>query len=260
MIINRPKRPGDLVPYLEPGPSADLDVIQGVVTAFSSINSTSTVELAGGRTVTNLPIIGNPGHIGVGSVVMVLRNRTRYFILGSITAGAGEAFGWQPIASGSLAGQSQVSVSVPVGVYSQLKLTLVGTRAASSGAGEIWCRVNNVSSSVYQTGRVNINPSSGNMTNNYYDTHGNGFVLAFWTSTDGTSTYGTATGLFLATDDPNSNINFEGQFSRQGATPNVGIAGGRTTTNLAVSSLQIRTEGGVNFASNSRYWLEGYIG
>src|SRR5690606_41960351 len=44
----------------------------------------------------------------------------------------------------------------------------------------------------------------------------------------------------LATDDPNSNVNFEGQFSRQGATPNVGFTGGRTTSNLAVSSLQDR--------------------
>ena len=84
MTINRPKRPGDLAPFLEPGPSAGLDVIQGVVTAFNPNNNTNTVELAGGRTETNLPIIGNPGFIGVGSVVMVLRNRTRYFILGPI--------------------------------------------------------------------------------------------------------------------------------------------------------------------------------
>lgn len=88
MTINRPKRPGDLAPFLEPGPSAGLDVIQGVVTAFNPANNTNTVELAGGRTEADLPVIGNPGLLGVNSVVMVLRNRTRYFILGPITAGA----------------------------------------------------------------------------------------------------------------------------------------------------------------------------
>jgi len=226
----------------------------------SSVNSDGTVNLStSGVIIPNIPRLSNAAVI-VGEPVQVLTIRGSAIVLGPVAAGVGGAFGWRPIASGSLAGQSQVSISVPVGVYSQLKLTLVGTRATSSGAGEIWCRVNNVSSSVYQTGRVNFNPASGNMTNNYHDTHGNGFVLAFWTSTDGTNTYGTATGLFLATDDPNSNVNFEGQFSRQGATPNVGFTGGRTTSNLAVSSLQIRTEGAVNFASNSRYWLEGYIG
>ena len=261
MTINRPKRPGDLVPYLEPGPSADLDVIQGVVTAFDPANNTNTVELAGGRTETNLPIIGNPGFLEVGSVVMVLRKRTRYFILGPITAVAGGVLGWRHIASGSLAGQSEVSIPVrPIGLYSQLRLTLVGTRGSGAGAGEIWCRINNITSSVYQTGRVNINPISGNMTNNYYDTHGEGFVLAFWTSTAGTNTYGTATGLFLATDATSAEINFEGQFSRQGTTPNVGFTGGRMIGNRSVGSLQIRTEGGVDFADNSRYWLEGYIG
>lgn len=84
MTVNRPRRPGDLAPFLEPGPSADLDVIQGVVTAFDPDTNENTVELAGGRIETDLPVIGDPGLLGVDSVVMVLRNRTRYFILGPI--------------------------------------------------------------------------------------------------------------------------------------------------------------------------------
>lgn len=232
------------------------DVLRLRGATVDAVNSDGTVDIImSGVVVPNVVRLSNAAAV-VGESVQVLIHRGLMLVIGPTNG----AFGWRPIASGSLAGQSQVSIPVPVGMYSQLRLTLVGTRASGAGAGEIWCRVNNVSSSVYQTGRVNINPISGNMTNNYYDTHGEGFVLAFWTSTAGTNAYGTATGLFLATDDPNSNVNFEGQFSRQGTTPNVGFAGGRTTTDLAVSSLQIRTEGGVDFADNSRYWLEGYIG
>lgn len=60
-------------------------MVQGVVIAFNSNNNTNTVELAGGRIETNLPIIGDPSLLGVDTVVMVLRRRTRYFILGPIT-------------------------------------------------------------------------------------------------------------------------------------------------------------------------------
>lgn len=84
MAVNRPKRPGDLAPFLEPDPSAGLDVIQGVVTAYNPETGENTVELAGGRTETNLPVIGTPA-IVAGAVVSLLRQRTRYFILGMIS-------------------------------------------------------------------------------------------------------------------------------------------------------------------------------
>jgi hypothetical protein len=79
------KRPGDLTPFLTPPPESPVDFLQGVLTAWNAGTFANTVDFGGGLTQTDLPIVGDPAALTVNDVVMVLRLRTRYFILGTIT-------------------------------------------------------------------------------------------------------------------------------------------------------------------------------
>src|SRR5690554_6528270 len=118
------------------------DVLRLRGATVDAVNSDGTVDnVMSWVVVPNVVRLSNAAAV-VGESVQVLIHRGLMLVIGPTNG----AFGWRPIASGSLAGQSQVSIPVPVGMYSQLRLTLVGTRASGAGAGEIWCRVNNVSS------------------------------------------------------------------------------------------------------------------
>jgi hypothetical protein len=79
------KRPGDLTPFLEPAPDSPYEFLQGVLTAWNGVTFANTVNFGGGLTQTDLPIVGDPAALTVNDIVMVLRRRTRYFILGTIT-------------------------------------------------------------------------------------------------------------------------------------------------------------------------------
>jgi hypothetical protein len=87
------KRPGDLSPFLVPPPDSPYEFLQGVLTAIDAVAGTNTVELAGALTQTNLVVIGNPADLAPGDAVLVLRLRTRYFIVGPLWNGSGSTNG-----------------------------------------------------------------------------------------------------------------------------------------------------------------------
>lgn len=63
-----------------------MSVSQGFLTAWDGTTFANTVDVDG-ATFTNLPIVGTatPGALAAGMLVLLLRVRTTYYILGKIT-------------------------------------------------------------------------------------------------------------------------------------------------------------------------------
>jgi hypothetical protein len=77
--------PGDLTPFLQPvSDSAPFEFVQAILTSWDPSTLENQVTFAGGQVESDLLVIGDPDSLTVNDAVMVLRSRTRYFILGPI--------------------------------------------------------------------------------------------------------------------------------------------------------------------------------
>lgn len=77
-------RPDDLVALLTPPRERELSVTQGTLTAWDSVTHANTVSV-NGASLSDLAIVGDPAALIVDSVVLLLRARNTYYVLGRIT-------------------------------------------------------------------------------------------------------------------------------------------------------------------------------
>lgn len=79
-------RSDDLTGLLTPSPAAPLSVTQGFLTAWDGVTFSNTVTV-GTVTLSDLPVVSTatPGSLTAGVLVLLLRQRNTYYILGKIT-------------------------------------------------------------------------------------------------------------------------------------------------------------------------------
>lgn len=78
-------RADDLAALIAPSRRSEVSVSQGFLTAWNGATFANTVSVDG-ATFTNLPIVGtaSPGALAAGMLVLLLRVRSTYYILGKI--------------------------------------------------------------------------------------------------------------------------------------------------------------------------------
>lgn len=80
------ERLDDLAPLLSPVRQAEISIAQGYLTAWNGTTHENTVQV-NGATLTNLPLVhmGDPDALTASSVVLLLRVRNTYYLLGKVT-------------------------------------------------------------------------------------------------------------------------------------------------------------------------------
>lgn len=81
-----PTRSDDLSPLLSAAQQAAVSVTQGFMTAWNGTTFANTVEV-GDATLTDLPVVSTatPGALGANKLVLLLRSRNTYYVLGAVT-------------------------------------------------------------------------------------------------------------------------------------------------------------------------------
>jgi hypothetical protein len=76
----------DLAPLLTRVRQAEISIAQGYLTAWNGTTFENTVEV-NGSTLTDLPLVhlGDPDALATNSVVLLLRVRNTYYLLGKVT-------------------------------------------------------------------------------------------------------------------------------------------------------------------------------
>lgn len=79
-------RPDDLTALLTPSRQAPLSATQGFLTAWNAVTHANTVEVDGGE-LFNLPVVftADLAALSAGTLVLLLRVRNTYYVLGKIT-------------------------------------------------------------------------------------------------------------------------------------------------------------------------------
>lgn len=83
MALNRSD---DLAGLLVPAPPSPVSAVQGFMTAWNGTTYANTVAV-GDAVLTNLPVVSTatPDSLGVNTLVLLLRVRNTYYILGAVT-------------------------------------------------------------------------------------------------------------------------------------------------------------------------------
>jgi hypothetical protein len=76
----------DLAPLIAPVRQAEISIVQGYLTAWNGTTHANTVEV-GGATLIDLPLVhlGDPTALAASTVVLLLRVRNTYYLLGKVT-------------------------------------------------------------------------------------------------------------------------------------------------------------------------------
>jgi len=76
----------DLASLLTPAPPPAVSAVQGFMTAWNGTTYANTVTV-GDAVLTNLPVVSTatPASLGVDTLVLLLRVRNTYYILGAVT-------------------------------------------------------------------------------------------------------------------------------------------------------------------------------
>lgn len=80
------ERLDDLASLIAPVRQAEISIAQGYLTAWNGTTYENTVQV-NGATLTDLPLVhlGDPASLAASTVVLLLRVRNTYYLLGKVT-------------------------------------------------------------------------------------------------------------------------------------------------------------------------------